>query len=477
MIMPAKDIICNSIESRKERYWEVSRAIWEYAEAGYKEFKSAALLVDELKKEGFEVTEKLAGIDTAFKGVWGKGKPVVGILGEFDSLPGLSQKAGVAEKIPLVEGGRGHGCGHNLLGTATLAAAVAIKDYLKETGTEGTVIYFGTPAEENGCGKTFMARDGVFEGVDFFYTWHPGAFNGVRPVHMNAGITKLYTFHGVAAHAASMPHVGRSALDAVEMMSVGVNYLREHVVPEVRMHYAYVNAGGTAPNVVQDFAQVRYLLRAPSVTQVRKLVERVDDVAKGAALMAGVTVESVIESGYSDYEPNTVLAVTAHEAFKELGPVSWDEEDYELARRFTATVKGQDDNLIRILSEKFGEDQVPNKLANPLDTSIPEFDLYHKKNTPASTDVGDAGKFAPAVMMGIAVEAFGTPVHSWQRTAQACSALGNKGLLKAAQVMAYASVKMIENPELLEAAKKEFQSKNHGYLCPIEKDTVLPGDL
>ena len=472
----AKEFVEDYIEKRAEDLKKVSAAIWEYAEGGYQEYQSVNLLCKELEAEGFTVTKKLAGIETAFKGVWGTGHPIVGLLGEFDSLPGLSQKAGCPVQEPLVEGGRGHGCGHNMLGTGCLAAAFAIKEYLKTTKKPGTVVFFGTPAEEIGAGKTFMAREGAFDGVDFFYTWHPGVTNEVANCHMVANYSKIYTFKGVTAHAGGAPHLGRSALDSVELMNVGVNYLREHVIQEARIHYAYLDAGGTAPNVVQDHAVVKYIIRAPYINQVADITKRIDDIAKGAALMCGTNVSYAMESAYSNYIPNGVLANVMADAMVSLGAPKWKKEEYELAKKFTDTISEscKEEEKQQII-QRYGKEKLEEKLEQPLDDVVYGYDPDHCVILTGSTDVGDVGYVAPTAMASAATAALGTPGHSWQITAQGNSAIGEKGMFLAAKTMALASIRVMESPETLEEAKAEFMTKNNGvYECPLDKDVAAP---
>lgn len=474
--MTARELVEKSAAEKAEKVIKVSDTIWEYAEGGYQEDKSAEVLCKALEEEGFTVTRNLTGIRTAFKGVWGNGKPVIGILGEFDALPGLSQKAACPVKDPLVEGERGHGCGHNLLGAGALMGAFAVKDYLEETGKEGTVVYFGTPAEEVGSGKTFMARDGAFDGVDFVYTWHPGVMNDVGSTHMVANYSKIYSFQGVTAHAGGAPHLGRSALDSVELMNVGVNYLREHVIQEARIHYAYLDAGGTAPNVVQDHAKIKYVIRAPYIRQVDEITQRIDDIARGAALMCGTAVSWEKEAGYSDYIPNTVLAEVMDEALHEIGAPKWDEEDFKLAKAFAETISDNGKNEAKLMiAKRYGKEAVEEVWAKPLDTVVGTFKESDRRIVTGSTDVGDVGYVAPTTMCSIATEALGTPGHSWQTTAQSNSSIGHKGMLTAGKVIALASIKMLEAPEKIEEAKAEFLLKNDGkYDCPMEAGVRPP---
>lgn len=474
--MDRKTFVEQCIDERAQGLIHISELVWEYAEGGYQEHKSVELLCGALEKEGFTVTQNLTNIPTAFKGVWGAGKPVIGILGEYDALPGLSQQAGCTTKAPREEGARGHGCGHNMLGTGALAGAIAIKEYLKETGKPGTVIYFGTPAEENGAGKAFMARDGAFDGVDYVYTWHPGTTNGVNSCHMVGLYNRIYSFKGVTAHAGGAPHLGRSALDSVELMNVGVNYLREHVIQEARIHYAYLDAGGTAPNVVQDHASVRYVIRAPYMNQVKEITARIDDIARGAALMCGTQASWRIESAYSDYIPNAVLATVMTEAMKQIGAPQWTKEDYALAAKFDATV-GENNKAEEktMLQKRYGKDEAEEKLKQPLDTKIEAFDETKQIIITGSTDVGDVGYIAPTVMCTVATASFATPGHSWQMTAQGNSPIGHKGMLIAGKVIALASIMMLEDPEKVRQAKEEFMAKNGGvYDCALPKELKAP---
>jgi len=474
--MDPKQKIEQLVEQKKDKFIALSRTIWEFAELGYEEYKSSETLCKALEEEGFAVTKKLAGIPTAFKGVWGSGNPVIGILGEYDALPGLSQKAGCPVKTPLHENGAGHGCGHNLLGAGAMAGAVALKEYLESTKQAGTIIYFGTPAEENLSGKAFMARDGVFDGVDFFYTWHPSSFNRIGAVHMNANISRIYEFKGITAHAGGAPHLGRSALDSCELMGVGANYLREHIIMEARIHYAYLDVGGRAPNVVQDHAAVRYVIRAPYLRQVKDIIKRVDQIAEGAALMSGTTVTYHTESGYSEYIPNNVLAETADKALHEIGGPLWDEQDFALAKDFTEAFNDQSKEKEReTIIQRYGRDKLAEKLQNPLDTQIEKYDKNHIIMEFGSTDAGDVGYIAPTVHLNIATEALETPGHSWLKAGQANSSIGLKGMVTAAKVIALSCVKMIEDPDKIKQAKAEFMQKNNGiYDCPVAGVTELP---
>ena len=297
----------DAIEKEQNTILHVADEIWDYAELSLQEFRSAKLYCEVLKQEGFRVEEGVCGIATAFAASFGSGRPHIGILAEYDALSGLSQQGGQLVHAERTPGGTGHGCGHNLLGTASLGAAIAIKRFLETQKCPGTVILFGCPGEEGGSGKAFMARDGVFDELDAALCWHPDENTGVRVQTSLANCQVLYKFNGKAAHAGAEPHLGRSALDAVELMDVGANYLREHMIDQARVHYAITDAGGFSPNVVQPHAEVLYLIRAPRSAQVKELYERVNDIARGAALMTGTTVEIDFVKACSDTILNDTL--------------------------------------------------------------------------------------------------------------------------------------------------------------------------
>src|SRR5437879_4037988 len=311
-------------------------------ELGFQETRSAAEHAAMLEREGFRVTTGVGGIPTALMGEAGEGGPVIAILGEFDALPGLSQHASVAEHAPIAPNGNGHGCGHNLLGAGSLLAATAVKDYLAEHGLPGRVRYYGCPAEEGGAAKGFMVRAGAFADVDIAITWHPSSFSGVKDATSLANTRIDFTFTGRAAHAAAAPHLGRSALDGVELMNVGVNYMREHMPRRARVHYALLDAGGIAPNVVQARATVRYLIRAGDLAELTPLVAWVRSIADGAALMTQTTVDSRVVRAVSNLVANEPLERLMHERFARLGPPEFDEEDRAIAAMFQATLRPDD---------------------------------------------------------------------------------------------------------------------------------------
>lgn len=471
------EIVRKVVREKAQTILDANDRIWEYAELAYHEFQSADLLCNILSEEGFTVQKGLAGIPTCFTATWskGSGKPVMGILGEYDALSSLSQKAATPTAEPIEQGGNGHGCGHCSLGAGALGAVLAIKAYLEEQDEDGTVIYFGCPAEEGAGSKQFMARAGLFDGVDFIYTWHPSTHNAVEWVQSNAIIGANFHFKGRTSHAGASPHMGRSALDAVELMSVGCNYLREHVLPEVRIHYAYIDAGGTSPNVVQDRATVRYEIRAPFSYQLRELLDRVADVAKGAALMTGTQSSYELAMAFTEYVPNRALAEVADECLQEVGAPEWDESDYALARQFLQSYDEETTKAIhRKIADEYGAERLEEILEKPLDSEVHPFDGSHLALECGSTDVGDVGFAAPTMNLNVACACVGNVGHTWQMTAQACSPISHKGILTAAQVLALAAIHTKHRPEVMEAAKQEVLARNGGkYSCPLP-DSVQP---
>ena len=473
MIQTVKDLVASQADAAVA----LAKEIWNYAELSYEEVRSAAALMEALKKEGFAIEEGIAGIPTAFTATFqnGSGKPVVGFLAEYDALAGLSQKAGCPVQEAVEPGGAGHGCGHNLLGAGCYAAAVALKDYLIKENRDGTVIFFGCPAEEGAGAKQFIARAGYFDNVDFAYTWHPETINEVGSKGSVAIMGANFTFTGVAAHAGAEPHLGCSALDAVELMNVGCNYLREHMIDAARIHYAYSDAGGSAPNVVQSCAVIKYEVRAPKVSQVQELFTRVVDVAKGAALMTGTKMQYEITMAFSDYMANRTLGAVVDQCFRELGAPDWTEADYELAAGFLRTYPRSTMAGIREkLGAYFAPEELDKALEKPLDSTVHPFYPKAAGYNSGSTDVGDVGYATPTVMFHVATACLGNVGHSWQNTAFACSDIGMKGMLRAAEVMTLSAIRTMEQPELIRKAKEELIRKNGGkYRCPLP-DYVTP---
>lgn len=445
----------------------LSDRVWDMPEINYEEVRSSAAHVEILAAEGFRVHRGLAGMPTAVMGEAGEGGPVIAILGEYDALPGLSQQAGLAEEKPLVEGGHGHGCGHNLLGAGALLAATAVRNHLARSGLPGRIRYYGCPAEEGGSSKGFMVRAGVFDDVDVAISWHPAPFAGVNNPVSLACNELFFHFAGRAAHAASSPHLGRSALDAVELMNVGVNYLREHMPPTARVHYAVTDTGGHAPNVVQARATVRYLVRARSLPELNDLVARVKDVAKGAALMTGTTVRSEMISGDANLIGNTPLETLMHENLCELGPPVFSDDDREVAAGFQRTFTPED---IKAAFSRFGLKE--RKGVVLCDVVFPP---ESGDGTSGSTDVGTVSWVVPTVQMRGATYAVGTPGHSWQLVAQGKLPAAHKGMVHAAKVMAATAVDLFTEPALIEKAKADHAARLEGtpFVNPIPDD-VMP---
>lgn len=469
------EFLSKIIEKKQELFVDLSSKIWEFAELPYDEFKSSKLLWDTLDEEGFTINKSVAGMPTAFTASFGSGSPVFGFLGEYDALDILSQEAGNPLKTPIKEGAPGHGCGHNVLGVGSLAAAIAVKEYLVENKREGTVIYFGCPAEEGAGSKQFMARAGVFDNVDFVYTWHPATINEVQSNRSVAIMGANFEFKGITSHAGGSPHLGRSALDAAELMSVGVNYLREHMIDQARIHYAYVDAGGVSPNVVQDHSLIKYEVRSPKVKQVKELFERVVNVAKGAALMTETTMSYEITMAFSDYITNSALAEIADESLKEVGAPKWDKEDYELAKKYllsydNVTLDSIKDKIIEI----YGEEKLEELLERPLDSIIHPYDWKNITYSSGSTDVGDVGYAVPTLNFHIATACIGNVGHTWQMTGQSGSRIANKGMITAAKAMALAAIKTMDRPDIIEKAKEIVLKQNGGsYQCPLP-DSLEP---
>lgn len=467
--------ITKLIEEKQELYADLSSKIWSYAELPYQEFKSSKLLMDTLENECFVIKSNIADMPTAFTATFGSGKPVIGFLGEYDALDILSQEASCTFKKPIEEGAPGHGCGHNALGVGSLAAAVAVKEYLLDNKKEGTVIYFGCPAEEGAGAKQFMARAGVFDDVDFVYTWHPATINEVQSDRNIAIMGANFEFKGLTAHAGGSPHLGRSALDAAELMSVGVNYLREHMIDQARIHYAYVNAGGVSPNVVQDHSLVKYEVRSPRVVQVKELFERVVDVARGAALMTGTTMNYEITMAFSDYITNAALAEVADECLQEIGAPAWSDDDYKLAKEYLLSY---DENTLSTIKEKiidiYGEENLEEILQKPLDSIIHPYDPKNKSYATGSTDVGDVTYTVPTLNFHVATACVGNVGHTWQMTGQSCSSIANKGMITAAKAMSLSAIRTMDRPEVVQKAKEIVLKQNGGaYQCPLP-DSVVP---
>jgi aminobenzoyl-glutamate utilization protein B len=469
--------IAAEIESMKPHFTTLSDSIWDFAELKFEERQSAGVLANALEENGFVVRRGVAGMDTAFIGEFGHGKPVIAFLGEFDALAGMSQMAGVAEAKPLQPDATGHGCGHNLLGVGSLMAAIALARHLKANNLPGTVRYYGCPGEEGGSGKTFMVRAGLFDDVDAALTWHPAPFNGVRSTNNLAVLEYFYRFKGVASHASNAAHLGRSALDAVELMNVGVNFLREHMPQDCRVHYAITDAGGKAANVVQAKAEVLYLIRAPEMRQALDLAARVDKVARGAAMMTETEVEIVFDTASTNLLPNITLETAMHENMVALGPIAFDEADQAFAKviqdTFTEEAIKSSIRLYQIKGDVFSNGKIDG--STPLHLGLRDFEGQSHFRA-GSTDVGDVSWVTPTAQCWTPAWAIGTNPHTWQVVAQGKSPAAHKAMAHAAKTLASTGLSLMTSPELLESVKKEWLEKTEGsdYVCPIPAD-VMPG--
>ncbi|WP_285767097.1 M20 family metallopeptidase [Peribacillus sp. SI8-4] len=455
--------ISEIIEQKKETFIEISDSIWNFAETRFEEYQSAELLCTTLENEGFTVEREVGNIETAFIGSFGTGKPVVAIMGEFDALSGMSQKKATARQEPIAQGENGHGCGHNLLGTGSLAAAVAVKQYMEENSLSGTVRYYGCPGEEGGSGKTFMVREGLFDDADFAFCWHPLDVNGIMAMDSLSNFQVYFKFKGKSSHAAASPHLGRSALDAVELMNVGVNYLREHIIQEARVHYAITNSGGASPNVVQQDAEVLYLVRAPEVSQVQDIYLRVCNIARGAALMTGTEVEIVFDKACSNVIQNNVLESVMYKNFEELGIPQHDDNEKNLASEVRATLSEQERNST-VIPDKNGQNEAMANWLEPIESL--------QSPLTGSSDVGDVSWIVPTAQCTTACFVLGSPLHSWQWVTLGSTSIAHKGMLHAGKVIAATAVEVLQNPALIDQAKSELDERLQGkvYVSPIPQD-------
>lgn len=431
-----KQEIIKSIDARGDQYAATAKKIWEYAEVGFQEKQSSALLQQVLKDAGFTVQENVAGMPTAFVASYGSGKPVIGILGEFDALPGVAQEA-VPELKPIPGQVAGHACGHHLFGVASVASSIAVKDWLIANKKAGTIRFYGTPAEEGGSGKVYMVREGLFNDVDVVLNWHPGSSNSAGYGSSLANKTGKFRFYGQASHAAAAPERGRSALDAVEAMDVMVNMLREHVPQETRIHYV-ITRGGEAPNVVPAFAEVYYYVRNPRRDNVKSIWERIERAAKGAAMGTDTRMEVEITGGVHELLGNETLAKVMDANLRLVGGYAYTPEEKEFASKIQKT---------------FTTDQLPalesTNVIQPLRVS----------DGSASTDVGDVSWTVPTVGLSAATWVPGTAAHSWQAVAAGGTTIGAKGMMIAAKTMALAAVDIYSNPTIIVDATNEFKKK------------------
>ena len=470
-----KQKLYNTIDENAPEIIALSDAIWEYAELSMEEYKSAAYYCELLEKEGFTVERELCGIPTAFSGSFGSGSPRIGILGEFDALSGLSQVAGSTRKQSLVPGGNGHGCGHNLLGAGSFGAALAIKKAIEAGALQGTVIFYGCPGEEGCAGKTFIARDGMFRDLDAALTWHPGSTNEVT-VGSNAACMQVeYSFHGVASHAAGSPDKGRSALDAAELMHVGVQFLREHMPPHSSVHYSITDGGGVSPNVVQAEAKTVFMVRSETVRKAKELLHRVNNIAQGAALMTDTQVTTRQIDGTASTVSNEALEQVMYENMQQVPIPAYTQEELAFAQALHDTCPAALPGTLSATNRDiraFVEEKTDGGKRAMNDFIIPY--VPSTMFTPGSTDVGDVSWLTPTAQFTTATWVSGTPGHSWQNVSLGKTGIAYKGMLQAAKILAGAAADLMESPALLEKIRKEF-NKNaaEGYDCPIGKEVTF----
>lgn len=465
----------NLIEQLITQYDEqiivLSNSIWDIAETRFQEQKSVELLTTILRQHGFHVTENIADMDTAFVATFGTKGPVIGILGEYDALPGLSQVPHSATRQAVVDGGNGHGCGHNLLGTAGIAAVLALKDLIERGELQGQIRYYGCPAEEGGSGKTFMVREGVFNDVDIALTWHPNSFASIFSFSSLANYQVYFQFEGIASHAANSPELGRSALDAVELMNVGVNYLREHVPSNVRMHYAVTNTGGVSPNVVQANAEVLYLIRGKDIQQVDDVYKRVIKIAEGAALMTETKLTVKFDKACSNYIPNDILNRLLYKNLQQVGLPEYSNDERNYAKEMVDTLQPNEIAAAKAeVTTLAGSQTIDFDKAYVDGVFLNEIVPYEVSNftMAGSTDVADVSWVVPTGQFFAPCFVFGTPLHTWQLVSQGKTSIAHKGLLYAAKVLASTAVDLLSNPVLIDEAKREFLAETKGsYVNPI----------
>lgn len=475
--MTPKEEITQIIEEKKQEFIDAADQIWATPETRFATDRSVANFYPILEREGFQIEKGLAHMKNAFVATYGSGKPVIGILAEYDALGNLSQKADCGQHDPLVKGGNGHGCGHNLLGTGSLAGAVGIKEYMKRHELQGTIQLFGCPAEESGYGKAFMARDGVFSDLDVALSWHPMDINSAWAQSSLAVFQVYYHFKGTAAHAAAAPEQGRSALDAAELMNIGVQFLREHMIDAARVHYAFIDAGGESANVVQPTATLYYFIRAPKVEQAQEIYERVNKIAKGAAMMTETQVEIDFDSACANYVPNRAVTTDLYENLKEYGSLDLTKADEEYAQRYYDTLTTETKESLKsraqMLHPDASEAEIEKMAALPVATDLAP--LHFTNTASGSTDVGDVSWVVPTAQFMLACEPQGTPAHSWQWAANGKSAVAHKGVLAAGKVLATTAFDLLTKPELVAKAKEEHAKMLGGkkYISAIPEN-VLP---
>jgi len=426
--------IVAGIDNKSKEYGEIAQKIWEFAELGYMEHESSALLQNKLKAAGFKVEAGVAGMPTGFVAYYGEGKPVIGILAEFDALPGISQTADPFKQI-REDSKAGHACGHHLYGTGSSAGAIAVKEWLEKTGTSGTIRLYGTPAEEGGSGKAYMVRAGLFDDTDVVLNWHAGSINNASAGSCLAIKSANFRFYGIASHAAGAPHRGRSALDGVEAMNNMANMMREHVPQESRIHYV-ITRGGEAPNVVPAFAEVNYYVRHPQMKNVKEIFERLVLIAKGAAMGTGTTMDYEVSGGAYNLLPNATLARMMHFNLEKVGGVVYTDQEKEFAIKIMETY--------------------PSEGLSPEDAAKVGTFIVSEQAGPFSTDTGDVSWVVPTTGLRTATWVPGTSSHSWQAVAAGGTDIGRKGMIVAAKTLALTAIEIYKNPVIVAKAKEEW---------------------
>jgi aminobenzoyl-glutamate utilization protein B len=468
-----KAALFERIDEDESRLVRIGKQLWDNPELGLQETEASRLLIEVLEEEeGFAVEAGVGGMPTAFVASYGNGSPRIGILGEYDALPGLSQEVR-AERTPVEEGDPGHGCGHNLFGTAGVGAAITVKEAIAAGGLDGTIVFYGCPAEEQLVGKTYMARAGIFDDLDAALTWHPADRSTPRMGSTNALNSITFTFEGESAHAGASPASGRSALDGVELMNTGVEYMREHISDDARMHYV-ITDGGDAPNVVPSESTVWYFVRAPDRAEVERNTEWLRDIGEAAAMMTQTSVSERFLTGCYDYRANETVSDVIWRNMREVGPIDYDRDDYEFAADLKATIP--DDRIESRLAD-LPEDvyeTVRNEALYPDPVSV--FDRDHQSH--GSTEVGDVSWITPTAQFRAATWPVGTPGHTWQAVA-ANGDFGLKGIVFAAKVLAGATYDLMANRETLAAAREEFEADvgEGNYESPLPEDTEPPSDV
>ena len=464
-----KHIIWEYVEKLEPRFHALADQVWSTPETCYGEHLSMEAHYSELIHHGFKVKQGIAGIPTALIAEAGTKGPVIAFLGEYDALAGLSQQSDIFEEKPIKKNGNGHGCGHNLLGSAAMQAATSLKNWMRETGTEGIIRYYGCPAEEGGAAKTFMVREKAFEDVDIAITWHPGSLTGVVRGSSLANCRVDFMFEGRASHAAGAPHLGRSALDAIELMNVGVNYMREHMPDKARIHYAIIDGGGISPNVVQSKGRVRYVVRDENTPKMLKLLERVKKIARGAAMMTETKVKIKMLAGVSNLIYNKTLGEVMQRNLDLLGPPVFTNKERQYAKKMQSTMSYND---IETAYLQAGISEVKDQVL--AESIVPP--NAKEIGMSGSTDVADVSWVVPTVQLWGANYTIGTPFHSWQMTAQGKSSIAIKGMTHAATAMAATGVDVLLDKKLREDAWLDLQKllDQNAYVSPLLDNAKPP---